>query len=400
MTSNRYLIPGIILLAGIGIAALLFMSSSKAKRDRPPPKPMRVEVVEAVSEAASIEIQTTGVVEAAEHIVLTPQVSGRIASIAQDLRPGRRFQRNEVIARIDTRDYQIALKQQEARLQQAELELALEEGRQEVALREWELLGGENDSALALRAPHLVAARTAYEAAQSAVEKAQLDLSRTTLRAPFNAMVATETIDVGQVVGPGTQAATLLGTDRFWITVTVAVEQLAAIHIPDMNHEKVGSIAQVTHQMGRAQSVVREGYVVGLAGPLDPQTRKARIIVAVDAPLDPADAELPLLPGAFVQVAIQGRIFENSFRIPRLALDGEHRVWIVDEEGLLRPRDVVVAWRERDTVVVSEGLDAGDQIVTSRIAIPVEGLPVTVHGDEEHAPSTSDAADAAQEAHP
>ncbi|MEX0742082.1 MAG: hypothetical protein WD079_04735, partial [Phycisphaeraceae bacterium] len=87
---------------------------------------------------------------------------------------------------------------------------------------------------------------------------------------------------------------------------------------------------------------------------------------------------VPLMPGAFVQVAMQGRGLEGVIAVPRYAIHGENRVWVADDEGRLRVREVVVVRRERDRVFISEGVSQGEQVILSPIGAVTEGMRVRV----------------------
>jgi hypothetical protein len=100
-------------------------------------------------------------------------------------------------------------------------------------------------------------------------------------------------------------------------------------------------------------------------------------MVAVDQPFDPVDAAVPLLPGTHVEVAIQGRSLPQAFRIPRSALHDGARVWVV-EADVLSEREVSLGAGDAETILISEGLTAGEQLVTSPLSLPVNGQPVEI----------------------
>jgi multidrug efflux pump subunit AcrA (membrane-fusion protein) len=116
--------------------------------------------------------------------------------------------------------------------------------------------------------------------------------------------------------------------------------------------------------------------VLRLEGELDPQTRTAQLLIEIDAESEQPGSGLPLLPGANVEVVIEGRSIEQAITIPRVALRDGTRVWLVDDDGELAERAVTVGWRERDSVVVTAGLEPGERVVTSPIATPIVGMLV------------------------
>lgn len=375
---SRIFVPILIVAAGGVVAATLSNFAPKAEREIPEPKVVAVEVVKVEAATTKARVRATGVVAPAQQITLVPEVTGRVRWQSKALMPGGRFKKGEVVARIDSRDYQLTIEQERSRVQQSQVELKLEQGRREVAQHEWQLLGGGRDAqeaTLALRKPQLAAAQSHLAAAQSGLRRAQLNLSRTVIRAPFNAMVLSENVDVGQVVSPGNPVATLYGTDRFWVKVSVPLEKLEVLKIPGVNATE-GSAAYVVQTLANGKQVRRTGRLQRLVGELDPQTRTAQLVVAVENPMDSQNGGMPLLPGSFVEVELEGKPLERSYVVPRVALSEGSRVWVVNENNKINRRQVTIGWRERKSVVVVAGLSAGEQVVTSPIASPVEGMAV------------------------
>ena len=370
-------LPVAIVLGGLLVAGGLYSLRSEAEQVTPEAVAPRVEVLELKSENAVSRVEATGVVQPAQQIVLTPQVSGRMVWLSDAMQPGSRVDKGTVLARIDPTEYELLVEQARSTVRNAEVELELEKGRQRAAAREWELLGqgrSQEEAALALRKPQLQASQQALKAAHSSLEQAELNLQRTFLVAPFNAVILDESIDVGQVVGPQTNAATLVGTDEVWVKVSVPVDQLPAVQLPD--EAQAGSPARVEQRLGAGASVVRDGSVVRLLGQLDPQTRTAQLLVAIPDPMETEEGGLPLLPGAYVDVAIDGRVLENVFRVPRTAVDGADKVWVVEREGTLKSRTVRIGWREAADVIVTDGLEDGARVVVSPLALPIENMAV------------------------
>jgi RND family efflux transporter MFP subunit len=372
---------GILALGALGAGGLI-ASGGAAQRATPEAPITPVEVLTLQPVDAPALVVATGVVRPDREVTVLPQVGGRIVSTSERLVPGGRFAAGEVMAQIDPRDYQLSVRQAESQLAQAHTEYQLEEGRQATARREWALVGDDRpavEAAMALRAPQKAQAERALASAEAGLEQARLNLSRSSLTAPFNALVVSESVDVGQVVGASSQVARLVGTDRFRVEVSVPFEQLTALDIPGVNApvgEGAGSRAVITHALGAGRALTREGRVLSLAGELDPQTRNARLLVVIDDPLEAAAGELPLMPGAFVDVVLHGRAVEGAYEVPRSAVYDGDRVWTVDAEGRLDAVEVTAGWSDAEHLLVTAGLSPGAQIVVSPLSLPLEGAPV------------------------
>lgn len=355
-------------------------------------KPTLVEVVTARRGAEPVRVSVMGTVIPARTVALMPQVSGRVIEQSPNLVPGGRVREGEILARIDPRDYELLVEQQKAQVERAQYELKMEEGRQVVAQREWSLMDPalpkpEANTDLALRRPQLKAAQAGLAAAQSALQMAQLNLERTVLYAPFDALVQEESVEIGQFLSPPARAATLAGTRQFWVQVSVPVDKLDYIQIPDVNGA-AGSKAVVTHATGSETRTVREGRVIRLLRDLDPTGRMARVIVAVDDPLALQDAaRRPILLGAYVHVDIEGTPMQDVCVVPRAALREGDEVWVMDANDQLAVRKVEIVWRREDAVLVRSGIESGDRIVTNRLSTPIPGMKLRTESTD-RAPAT------------
>ncbi|MEM9463526.1 MAG: efflux RND transporter periplasmic adaptor subunit [Myxococcota bacterium] len=386
---TRVLLPGMITVAAVGAAVVMVRSAESAEREPPVRELPRVEHVVIEAAPAQPLLGGTGVVEAAREATLSPELSGRITYLSPALVVGGRVSKGDVLLRIDKRDYQIAVRQQKAQVQQAEVELELEQAYGKVAKQEWELMGTpDKDGRLAERVPQREAAEVKVDSARSALERAKLDLKRTSIQAPFNATVMSEAVEVGEIASPGQVVATLVGTDALWVRVSIPVESLGLIGIPGYGATE-GSTARVVQNLGHRGRVEREGKVVRLVNQLDPESRTAQVLVEVDHPFDPASGELPLLPGAFVEVEFVGPEIPEVMEVPRLAVFEGRHAWVVDDEQRLRKRTLEIAWGDDESVYATAGLRSGDRVVITPPSPALPGMEVRSEAKEPAKVSTA-----------
>jgi len=381
-------LPAVAIVA-VGIFIFSRLVSSKPTPEVAPKKTRGtlVEVMSAEPADQRVVVEAMGTVVPARELDVFPEVGGKIIELNPDLVPGGRLQAGDVIARIDPRDYETMVEQAKAQLEDARLYLELEQGRQIVARREWSALypstqGSEASSDLALRKPHLASAKAKVESAESALSQAMLNLDRTVIKAPFNVTVKVESVEVGELVTQQSRIATLVGSDRYWVRVSLPVSRLAWVRMPDESGGG-GSLVAVKHEVGPNAAIEREGRVIRLLSDLDPQGRMARLLVAVDDPLGlngEHNSALPLLIDAYVRVEIDAGELEDVFVIPRTAIREGERVWIMDSEDRLAVRDVNIVWRRKDDVLVEDHIAPGERIVASRLPTPIPGMLLRING--------------------
>jgi len=386
-------IVAVVILA-VGLLATGWMMNNRITPDRAPAEEevVPVAVTPLTHTTEQVMVTAQGTVTPARQVQVRPEVSGRIVEMSSRLMPGGYFPKGAMLARVDVRDYEARVAAQRDLVAQATLRLEQERARQSVARQEWELLkdsipADQANRDLALRIPQIESAEASLTAAKSALAKAELDLERCTLTAPFNAQVLRESVDPGQVVNPQTEVAMLAGTDQYWVQVSVPVEYLSWIEIP--TSRSTGSTSTIIQKTG-AGDITREGQVIRLLGDLDPAGRLARLLVSIADPLNRRTnkGQLPLLIGSYVTVEIAGKTMEHVLVVPRSAIrdldgaateDGRNRegIWIMDDDDRLRIEPVEVAWRTRDSVYIANGLPDGARLVISNIPTPVRGMKLS-----------------------
>jgi len=383
----------VLALAIIGGAIFLYRyqirTSPRAGRKKPPAQAKLVQVIPVRKDDCTTTVIADGIVMPAQQVSLRPQVTGQIVELSPDVIPGGIVKAGQNLMRIDDRDYEILAKQRQYDVARAEKDFKIEQGNQAVAEQEYELLSeviSEEDRELVLREPQLASAEAAQASALAALKKAQLDLSRCNIAAPFNAIIREKLIDLGATVSLSTNLVTLIGTDEAWIEVKVWSDKLKWLTIPRRNGDS-GSKVKIYNTLAWGKGRFRTGRVLCLAGELETQGRLTRLLVAVDDPfcLKAENRNLPqLLMGSYISAEIQGRTLNSGFPIQVSHLrQNDTAVWIMDDKGRLEVRPIQIAFRGPDRVYVTEGLAENEQLVVTDIAAPVAGMPLRVAPAEE-----------------
>jgi len=359
--------------AGAGVYALMASDSSTERAPERSEPARLVETVAVERGEHTATVQAWGEVIPADEVQVAPRVGGEIVEVADDLEAGGRVRKGQVVARIDDSDYKVALRQAKTQLAKAKASLRIEQGNQKVAETEAELLNqelSEQERDLVLRQPQLQQARAEVDSAEAAVEDAQLDLTRTEIRAPFDAVVQSVSIDLGSQVAAGNTIARLIATDRYFVELAVPAAKLRWIEARQEGPSS-GSRVELANPSVWGEGRTRTGEVVRVRPDLSEQGRMARVLVEVT---DPLDREPPMLVGSYLRGRIMGQALNRVVALDRAYLREDDSVWVMTEENRLEIRAVEIAYRGPEQVYVSVGLGDGERVVTSDIATPTDGM--------------------------
>jgi len=374
----------LILFIGIVGGGLLsarhFMETRpSARKSRPAQEVPLVSIEPVRSTSRTAVIQAMGTVVSAREISLQPELSGTVAWVSPGFVPGGTVKQGEVLIRLDTADYELEVKNQQALVRKLQADMAIEAGQQEVARREMELMQASlkrtiKDPSLALRQPQMQKVQASLESQQISLEKAQLNLQRTVIRAPFNAMILNRSVEVGSRISTQTPLASLTSTDAFWIEAAVPVNKLRWLKVPELNGS-AASRAKVRLQDGSTA----DGQVVRLLGNLGEKSQMARLLVSVSDPLGMQErkGQLPLLLNSYVSLELSGEEIHDVVPIPRSAVRDGNRIWLYQDRQL-RIRTIKPVWEDEDSYYVRHIVQPGELLITSEISTAVEGMAVRI----------------------
>jgi len=349
---------------------------------------------------------------------LVAEVRGQVVDMHPAFTEGGFVKAGEMLATIDPRDYELAVRRAGVGIRQARAELdgleqdvrnlnaSLELARADVKLARAEvqrlakladkdmtsqsvldkadrqyLTSRERlqslENQLAVTGPNRIRLQGQLEMAKVMQEQALLDLARCRIQAPFEAWVTQKTVENGQFVNAGQPLGTIYRAGAFDIEVNIPVGDLA--WFPEDNASRSGLTAEVRFAE-TAPPTVWKGRVARIKAALDQTTRTLPVVVEVDEPISQDAAGrvfVGMKPGMFVTVRIQGRQVSNVFRLPRHLVHDDDTVFLAAEDKL-QIRPVTVLRRFKTVVLVSDGLSNGDVIVTTPISDAVSGMGIRI----------------------
>ncbi|WP_394237955.1 efflux RND transporter periplasmic adaptor subunit [Pseudomonas anguilliseptica] len=350
-----------------GSLLLAFLAAPLFAADAPPAPEVVVETVKA--EALPLELEYSARTAGFREVQVRAQVSGILQE--RTYLEGSQVKKGQVMFRIDPRTYQAALSrakgalaQEQARYRQTERDLK--------RIRELQKKGFASESELDNAVSNFEQSKANIQAAEAEVQSKQIDLDYTTVKAPISGITSKETVSEGSLMVAGDPSASLLSN----------ITQLDPIYVnfaaPDSDVESVRSGLQngslVLPEDGKMSVQIKlgDGSVYPLEGKVDfTDSLVDRGTGTVSARAVVPNPEQTLLPGQFVRVQVKGLSIPNAMTLPERAIGqgpGGTFVYVVDEGGVARMRQVTTGHTAKGRWVIVSGISAGERVI-------VEGLP-------------------------
>jgi len=378
----RQLLPLLVIALALLIAYIIFINKPAAKRRPSHPKSLTVETIKLKAQNFPVLINTQGIVEPRTTTTLIPRIAGEIIKVAANFRPGGFFEPGDTLISIDSTDYKLDMKSAQATLSEAVFNFKEEQAQADQAADNWKRLGRtEAPSDLVLHKPQLARAKAVVDSAKAQLQRVELDLKRTLIKAPYAGRILEQFVDRGQYVSPGNPLAKIFAIDYVEVRLPITEKQRGMIDLPrayrgESNKPYNGPAATIYATIG-GKDYNWEGRVVRTEGTVDRATRQVFVIVQIDNPYERhSDNRPPLEIGQFVKADIKGQILENVYAIPRSAVQGSDTIMVVDKESRLQRKTIKVLWETQDNLLVKEGLGSGEQLCTTYVPFAANNAKV------------------------
>ena len=361
-------------IVGIVVAALGLAGCSQEKAEVVQEVVRPVKVVEIGEAQTTRQLDYSGSVRARTEMNLGFRIAGKVTERLVDI--GQHVNAGDVLARVDSSDYELSVKSAQASLDAAERQVETVD----LAKKRAEQLYAKNfapksqlDQAT-LTYDQAVATR---DAARSTLAQAQNQVHYTDLKASRAGIVTAVSADVGQVVGAGTPV----------MTVAVDGEKEVSIAVPEMDIAGFRPGKEVKASFWSDEGLTLDGKVREVAGSADPQSRTFAVRVSL-----PNDPRVLLGMTANVEATVGSKAQLVSIPLTAMAeKDGKQIVWTVDRASdTVHPRPIKVANFTADGVSVADGLKQGDVVVAAGTQFMTENLKVKLSGDAQQSASAED----------
>lgn len=334
-------LPRFVLLVMITLIIVLFMTVSDKKseiqaeqaaaikNERPP---VNTVVMEVTPGAISNKINLPGSIEPWTRLELISKIAGSIEEVL--VQEGDSVKEGDIIAKIESDDYRIALDRATAAYKLAKADF-------------------ERDKSVyakgAIPTAELDARETNMQTAKADLDNATLLLSRCTIKAPINGVIRSLDAKVGLYLGIGDPIGRILQIDKVKAVIGIPESDITAVrNLPTVD---------LTIQALDNLQIVGKNYFVSSS----PETaaRLYRIELEIDNP------DHHILPGMFVRANIIKQSREDALSIPFYSIisRNDEQYVFIERDGVVRKQPVQTGIMEQWMVEITDGLQSGDRIV-------------------------------------
>jgi len=398
----KFILPlGLMLLSVVVVIAMVTIAKSKRPdRKDTGAQAVRVDAIPAEVASLNFSVFSQGSVKPRTETILVAEVSGQIVSVSSNFVAGGFFRQGEVLLQIDPSDYETSLLRAQANLASKQAQYADQKARADQALKDWRNMGREGQpSDLTMRKPQLAEAQAGVQAAEAELQEARRDLQRTRIKVPYDGLVRSKGVDVGQYVSPGTPLGVTFAIDKAEIRLPLSNGDIAFLDLPSATRLDRDHRVPVTLSTDSRRSTDQwQAEIVRTEGVVD---EASRVIYAVVEVVDPYGVlglsdQPELKMGTFVRAEIQGLRADDVIVLPRAVLQANDTILVANDERKLELRSVKVVRAEPKKVYLSSGVEGGELVVTTSMDAPIPGTQLAITGEEPPAPEEEPASDSSE----
>lgn len=329
-----------------------------------------VQAAAATTQSVPYYLSGLGTVMAANTVTVRSRVDGQL--MALHFQEGQQVAAGALLAEIDPRPYQVALIQAQGQL--AKDQATLSNARRDLSRYE-KLAKTSLVSQQELDTQRSLVSEThgTIKADEGNVASAQLNLTYSRITAPISGRVGLKQVDVGNYITSGDTTGLVVITETHPIDVVFSVAENNISQI--LKAQKSGQPLIVEAWDRSNKTLLTSGTLLSLDNQIDATTGTIKLKARFDNQDD------TLFPNQFVNARLKVDTLQDAVVIPTAALqmsnDG-HFVWVVNSDNKVSKKRVTAGLQDSQKVVISDGLGAGERVVTDGLDRLTEGASVEV----------------------
>ncbi len=369
------LLLSLLVIGGVG-ATFWYRSTPGTDAARAKARAEAIPVLAAMAKKADVPIYLDGLgtVQAFQTVTVKPQVDGKL--IEMHFTEGQDVKAGDVLAKIDPTTYQAALDQALGKMAQDQATLANARvdlvRYQKLALTAY-TTAQQADTQKALVAQ--LEAQTRQDQAQ--IDNARAQLSYTTLTAPIDGRTGIRQVDAGNIVHASDPTGIVVITTLKPISVVFTLPQQALPQVARAMREGKPTVLATNQNAGpgREGDALDRGTLTVLDNQVDPATGTIKLKATFPNP------DLKLWPGGFVGVRLHVDTAHDAITVPDASIQRGPRgsyLYVIGEGDTVTRRDVTVGHEDAQTAIITDGLKAGERVVTDGASRLSDGSKVRI----------------------
>ena len=372
----KWITPLIIISLSVMVTFFLGFSREDEKKKDIKPYIPNIKSLLIESKDFNIYIESEGHLEPKIKYTLSSEVGGKILFLSNYFDNGLIFEKGDTLAIIDSSDYRIARINARFALADAKLEFLRQKAlsdRSQAELDEYNMNSDIND--LAKNKPQLEKAEFLFEAAKANYEKAESDIKKTIILAPFRGRIVSNQSSPGIVLPtPNSPLATIYSTDEMLVRLPISIEEIDLLGLKKENN-KILSESEISVNLkafigGKEYEIL--GNYIGISGSIDKMTQKIDLNISID---NFKKQNLVVDDNLFVNAKVYGKVYQNIFLIPNAAINDRGYVYIIKDKKIFK-RKVEILKAYTDSTLVKSGLSDGERINLTRLEYYIDGMEV------------------------
>lgn len=411
----------ILVLTGAVLLGKYFMDTGPEAKKKPFVQRLPVVEVELLKpQKYTVNLKASGIVRAGVQTNVVSQVSGTIESVTSTFLEGNYFNMGETLLKIDSSDYQNAMAiaesdvagnraaldqvNEEEKSTKRSLNLAkknLKLGRAEVnrltslwkrklvarslvdaeeqKLNQLQQRLEDSQGNLNTYKSRKLAINAKIIAAQVRKRQEKLNITRATIKTPYQGRVLDKQVDIGQYVSTGTTLGTIYATDYVYVDLPLSLNRYELLGIPESfqnKKTKVEHLSEVEFNSPNSQlKSIWKGQLVRTSAALNPDSRQITVIARIDKPFEiNRGITAPLRIGQYLEAKIKGKTFEGVYVLPPVAVRHNKEILLLDN-GKIRIVPIELIWSTAGETIVKIGQDlSGKQLITTTLNQATDGM--------------------------
>ncbi len=363
--SSNKVIPVVLVLLITFIIAFAMINLKPKEQKKANAKIIpTVEVVKIQAIDHVVPITADGMVLPKTKINISAEVSGKISYVAKNFINGARFQKGDILLKIDATDYELAITRAKANVAAQLANLDLQQAKSDLAKSDWKKYGKKGKpNALNLNLPQVASAKAALAGAKADLQLAMRNLEKTTVVAPFSGVILAKMVDLGQFVNPSTPLLTVASTEIAEVRFSLSDEQM---HNSGLDKFNGSQVVNVTISSDEIPNIQWHGKVSSIEAQRDAMTLLNFAIVEVPQPFIQQVTALRF--NTFVNLSLKGRTLKHVYPLERGYVTLENQVKVLSKGSTLTYKDVEVVYADDMYKYVSNGITADDDIIITGLS--------------------------------